>query len=842
MKEKTLFLVCNAHLDPVWLWEWQEGAGEALSTFRTAAQLCEEFEEFVFSHNESLLYQWIEEYEPELFARIQELVKKKKWHILGGWYIQPDCNMPAGESFVRQILIGRRFFKKRFGVEPKTAVNFDPFGHTRGLVQILKKSGYTSYLFCRPDPNWLRLPGEDFMWAGYDGSRILSHRANEHYNSSKGKAAQRVQKWMDDNPDRRVGILLWGIGNHGGGPSREDLKQLRKLTAKQKDWDIRHGTPEEYFSALSKRADKFPLHSQALNPWAVGCYTSMALVKKKHRELENLYYSTEKMVTHAAVLDLMPYPMEIFKEVLDDLLFCQFHDILPGSAIPEVEEYAQQRLDHGMEILSRLRTRAFFALLAGQPQAEDGEFPVFVYNPHPFPVKKVIAFEFQPHEPHFDKKSLLVVEIKDQRGRRIPAQVEKESSTLSVEWRKRVAFRAHLKPGQMNRFSCRLKPKPAPSGPDAPGREKPLLTLRSNKAEWSIRTTTGLLESYKVNGIDILKPRAFQALVMEDDPDSWGMRVRSFRNYEGKFSVMPEQERSEFAGLAGVKWDNVRIIEQGTVRTVVEALFQYNRSFICQRYKIPKKGSEFEVEVRVFWNEKDRMLKMAVPSVFRDGLCRGQVAYGVEEFGATDDELVAQKWVSMVSSDNRFALTVINDRVYGFDHKGGELRLSLLRSPAYAADLGDAGVLRTQDRFLPRTDQGERIFRFWINAGKAVERLSRIDREALAKNEVPMALCCFPSGKGKAIKPGLTLSDKVVQVTAIKMAEDRNWLVCRLFEPTGRSRKTMVTFPPLNIQFEVSMGAFEIKTIALDLASKNVFELDLMEKKLKSQGSLFSKD
>jgi alpha-mannosidase len=112
MKDKTLYLVCNAHLDPVWLWEWEEGAAEALSTFRTAAQLCEEFEEFVFTHNEALLYQWIEEYEPDLFARIQVLVKKKRWHILGGWYVQPDCNLPSGESFVRQILVGKRYFKK----------------------------------------------------------------------------------------------------------------------------------------------------------------------------------------------------------------------------------------------------------------------------------------------------------------------------------------------------------------------------------------------------------------------------------------------------------------------------------------------------------------------------------------------------------------------------------------------------------------------------------------------------------------------------------------------------------------------------------------------------------
>ncbi|MEE8605717.1 MAG: glycoside hydrolase family 38 C-terminal domain-containing protein [Candidatus Aminicenantaceae bacterium] len=837
MKDRTLYLICNAHLDPVWLWEWEEGAAETLSTFRTAAQLCEEFEEFVFTHNEALLYQWIEEYEPELFVKIKELVKKKKWHILGGWYVQPDCNMPSGESFVRQILVGKNYFKKKFGVEPKTAINFDSFGHTRGLVQILKKAGYTSYLFCRPDQNWLPLPAEDFMWLGYDGSEIVTHRATEHYNSPKGQAAQRIQKWTRDNPDRTFGILLWGIGNHGGGPSREDLKQIRKLVAKKKNWDIRHGTPEDYFLALKKQQDKLPRYSQDLNSWAVGCYTSMATVKKKHRDMENLYYGTEKMVTHAALLGLMPYPRERLKEALEDLLFCEFHDILPGSGIPEVEEHAQQRLDHGLEILSRLRARSFFALLAGQPRAKDGEFPIFVYNPHPFLLKQTVVCEFQPHEPHFDEQSRLVPEVWDHRGKKLPSQLEKESSTLSVEWRKRIAFKADLKPGQMNRFVCRLKNKT--SDPEPSIKEKPLLVLRSDKAEWTIRTTTGLIESYKVNGIDFLKARAFQTLVMEDNPDSWGMKVRSFRNYEGKFSALPEQECARFAGVAGSKLKNVRIIEDGPVRTMVEALFRFNQSYICQRYMFPKKGSAFEVEVRVLWNEKDRMLKMAVPSMFRNGNCRGQVAYGVQEFEPTEDELVAQKWMSVVSLDNQYALTVINDRIYGFDYKNGELRISLLRSPAYAADTGDSSSLSKQDRCLPRMDQGERIFRFWINGGKAKERLALIDREALAMNERVMALCCFPSGEGKEIVPSLILSDKAIQVTAFKMAEDKNWLVFRLFEPTGRIRKTQVAIPGLKMVFDLSLGAFEIKTIAVDLGSKEMFELDLVERKLKTQGSLF---
>ena len=119
---KKLHLLCNAHLDPVWQWEWEEGAAEALSTFRIAADFCEEYDRFVFCHNEALLYKWIEEFDPELFAHIQDLVKRGKWHIIGGWHLQPDCNMPSGEAFVRQIMTGREYFKEKFGVDLETEV------------------------------------------------------------------------------------------------------------------------------------------------------------------------------------------------------------------------------------------------------------------------------------------------------------------------------------------------------------------------------------------------------------------------------------------------------------------------------------------------------------------------------------------------------------------------------------------------------------------------------------------------------------------------------------------------------------------------------------------------
>lgn len=830
MSSKTLYLLCNAHIDPVWLWEWEEGAAETLSTFREAAAFCEEFKDFVFNHNEAVLYKYVETYEPELFLKIEKLVKKKKWHVMGGWFLQPDCNMPSGESFVRQILVGKLYFRNKFGKEPKTAINFDPFGHTRGLVQVLKKSGYTSYLFCRPDPKELTLPADDFIWVGYDGSEILAHRARYHYNSEKGKAREKVDKWLTENHEQDSALLLWGIGDHGGGPSREDLKQLQELMTNKSDWHIRQATPEDYFESIEKRADHLPRYAQDLNPWAVGCYTTMALVKQKHRKLENIYFLTEKMAAQAFIQSLMDYPREELHEALEDLLFCEFHDILPGSSISAVEAYAQQKMDHGLEILSRLRARAFFALLRGESKAGEGEFPIFVYNPHPYPVKGIMSSEFQPQEPNFDRNTLWLPEIKDSGGTLIPFQLEKESSNISVDQRKRVVFYTELQPGQMNRFSCRLKA--VASKPKTEGRKESPLVFKSDLSEVVIDRGTGLAERYRVNGIDFLKPGSFRPLVVHDYSDPWGMLVRSFRDVGGAFVLMNKQECAQFAGILSEEMEPVRVIEDGPVRAVIEALFKYNHSSICQRYKVPKTGTEFELEIRVFWNEKDRMLKLSVPTPFLNGKCKGQVAYGVEDFQRRGEELVAQKWVGIVSQDERSALTIINNGTYGFDFLEGELRLSLLRSAAYSAHPVSREIpLVPQDRFEPRIDQGERVFRFWFNAGERTDRLSRVDREALVKNESPMVLCCFPPGGSKKLLPAISLDDDAVQITALKMAEEKNWLIIRLFEPTGEERKTRVTLPPLNLDFDVFIKGFEIKTLGVDLKTKKVFEVNLMERR-----------
>ena len=833
MARTKIHLVSNAHLDPVWLWEWEEGAGEALSTFRQAAEFCEKHQGYVFCHNEAVLYKWVEEYEPALFKRIRKLVHAGKWHVMGGWYLQPDCNMPSGESFVRQILLGKRYFREKFGVEPKTAVNLDPFGHTRGLVQILAKSGYKFYLCCRPSDPWCPLPGDEFVWAGYDGSEVLANRASAHYCSIGGKERARLEEWLAKNKGKDLVIHLWGIGNHGGGPSRKDLRDLENLKADRPDLQIVHSTPDAYFEELASRRTSLPRWAKDINPWAVGCYTSMARVKQGHRRLENDLLMAEKMVTSAWSQGLLRYPQEELRKAAEDLAFIEFHDILPGSAIRAGEEAAVRQIDHGLEILSRLKAKAFFALASGEPKAGPGTMPIFVYNPHPFPIRTFVECEFEPWEPNYARTSFWNPRL-SAGGMDIPSQVEKEVSNLSLEWRKRVVFEAELAPSRMSRFDCRLEP--IAGKPEFPVRERDgLITLETGDLDAAVGMATGLLEKYEVKGVPYLKNGSFRPVVILDDADPWGMKVRSFRNPAGEFRLATAEEASAFSGLGGRSLRAVRVIEDGEVRTVVEAVLAYGKSMIAMRYKFPKKGTEVEVEARVFWAEKDRMLKLSLPSPLQGPRFMGQVAFGTDELPSNGDEAVAQKWLALVSEKDGAAFSVINDCVYGSDYYQGELRISLLRSPAYSADTWEDKLVIAEDRLIPRQDQGERFFHFWINGGPLTERMERIGQEALARNEKPYVLPFCPAGSGKRPRAGLVLDGPAVELAAFKKAEDGNDLVVRLFEPTGKPRTAIVGLPAFGARKKVRLAGFEVKTLRFSPRSRKWAETDLLEKRLKEK-------
>ncbi|MEK0316205.1 glycoside hydrolase family 38 N-terminal domain-containing protein [Cohnella sp. 56] len=809
---KKLHLISNAHLDPVWQWEWEEGAAAAVSTFRAAAEFCREYDGYVFNHNEALLYKWIEEYEPSLFSEIQRLVRLGKWHIMGGWYLQPDCNMPSGESLVRQILLGRRYFKDKFGAAPTTSINFDSFGHSRGLVQIMRRAGYDSYLFMRPEHKSAG-PAEDFVWVGFDGSEVHAHQLSDGYNTLLGQAHKKIERWLEKYKDDDAGrprMMLWGVGNHGGGPSRLDLDRIGELMGSG-ETDIVHSTPEAYFAELRGVPD-LPRHADDLNPRFVGCYTSMIRIKQKHRQLESQLFMTEKMLATAALHGrLSAYPAQELSEAFHDLMVAEFHDILPGSSIQAAEESSLRLMDHGLEIASRLKARAFFALAAGQPKAAPGEYPILVYNPHPHPVRGVFACEFMLEDQNWTEEFSMPLVY--QNGKRMPSQPEKEQSALNLDWRKRVVFEAELAPASMNRFDClivKMQQKPQPRLAERDG----AIRFGSPSLQVEINTRTGLIDEY-----------------VADNADPWRMDTDKFEPVVGRFQLMSPARSTAFSGVVEGVLPAVRVVEDGEVRTVVEALLEYGDSALVLTYLLPKKGTEIEVQARLYWNEKDKLLKLSIPTVWgEDYEYAGQTAYGVQQLPRDGTEAVAQRWTAIAeTSAEGHAVTLVNDGVYGSDSGGGAFRPTLVRGAAYCAHpILDRPIL-PQDRFIPRIDQGERTYTFWLNAGKRESRLRAIDREALVLHERPYALSFFPAGGGNRPGPGIELDGDRLLLTAFKRAEDGTGYVLRLFEPTGEPGSAVLRIPSLGVTQEIRLGGFEIGTYRLDPADGSLREWELME-------------
>ncbi|MBU0676834.1 MAG: alpha-mannosidase [Verrucomicrobia bacterium] len=828
MRKCVVHLVCNAHLDPVWLWEWEEGACEALSTFRTAADLCEEFDGFIFNHNEAILYKWVEEYEPELFKRIQRLVKAGKWHIMGGWYLQPDCNMPSGEGFVRQILTGREYFEKKFGARPTTAINFDPFGHTRGLVQILVKSGYDSYVHCRPLRSECGQEADDYIWVGYDGSEIICTRPRLWYNSPLGGAGGKLNLQLEEDPAVGVSLMLWGVGNHGGGPSRKDIRDINRIIAREKKRTVLHSTPEAYFNDLKLRRDELVRWPRDLNPWAVGCYSSMIRIKQGYRALENALFMAEKMASTAAAQNLMPYPGAELKAAQEDLLWTAFHDVLPGSSTPPVEEHALQKIGHGMEMLSRIRARAFFCLAGGLAKAKPETYPVFVFNPHPWEIETTITAEFNLPDMGSRPETFWVPKLL-QKGKEIPIQAERPYSNIPIDWRKRVCFRAALAPGSVSRFDVTLVRKS--KRPAIKDREKDgVIRFRGESVDWAINTRSGLVEHLRFRKRDVLRRGAFKVLVMRDTADPWGTTTDTFDTVLGSFRLLSQTKSAQVSGVARKRLKPVRIVEDGPVRTVVEALYGYNDSLLILTWRLPKVGAEIEIEARVLWNEKDRMLKLSIPTVLQEAAYVGDVAYGRDVLPATGREVVAQKWTAVVSERDGLALTVVNDGIYASSCADGEMRITLLRSPAYSALPVNDWATVPDDMFRPRIDQGERVFRFWMNAGQVDERMEEVARDAQIHNEKPMTQWFSPSGQGSRPKPFAVLSNRKVQITTIKQAESGGGWIIRLFEPTGRPQKTQLRIAvDQPFRTNLTLRPFEIKTLEIDIASRSVIETNLME-------------
>ena len=794
---KKYFLVCNSHIDPVWMWDWSEGAATAISTFYQAAELLEE-SDFVFCHNEALLYEYIEEYEPSLFDKIRKLVKRGKWKIMGGWYLQPDCNLPSGESLLRQIELGRKYFAEKFGVRPTVAVNFDSFGHSVGLVQILKKTGYDGYLCCRP-MSWgkamVSLPDVIFKWVGKDGSEVKVARCDDIslYCTGFGIAKSEIERKTKLFDGKDSGIVLWGVGNHGGNPSRKDIKDVNEMIKEgrigEEEAEIKHSYPEEFFVQMSP----YKSFNGSFQPCLIGCYASMNDVKKKHIELETALYETEKICTLAKLNGYAEYNEAAFTEAEKALLKTEFHDLLAGTVCPDAEKTSLELIDYALTLLKREYDKAFFAYARRSGKAAEGEFPIFVFNSSPYDRNAVFETEYlMPDAIASDEKGYEVTVKQD--GKIVRSQVIKEKININYDRRKRVAIAGLLKAGEINRFDISVKvtpkkPKVVPLGDTV---------VSDGVKSVKISEKTGLVESFAVFGREILSGGAFKPVAFDDYPDPWGWGMKKIGTSPEDFGLSP-CDKGVFKGLK-----SVRVVEDGEVLTEVESLYEKDGNFVRVDHKIYKETQYADVSVNVLWNENAKALKLRVPFALK-GKFIGQIPYASDEFAKNGEEIVAHRFVAV--TDGEYAAYIANDCVYSFSMDNDDLYITLLRGIAYCAHPIENRPLLEQDRFIPFVETGRHTFDFRIGYCKLSE-LENATQEFVARKE---GLNYFPHGEYAQPKK-FEISDKSVSLSSCRFVGEEYEL--RLFNNNADERSAIISVD--GIKSEYKFGSCEVKTLVFD--------------------------
>jgi len=829
-RKPIVHLVCNAHLDPVWMWQWEEAAREAISTFRTAADFLDEYPDFIFNHNESVLYEWVEEYDPALFARIQRLVKQGRWNISGGWYLQPDCNMPGGETMVRVIAAGRRYFAEKFGVQPRVAYNFDSFGHNGSLPQLLRQSGCDLYIHCRPGESLMKLPAPQYRWRGLDGSEVLALRpAAGWYGTFEGTAVESVRRALE--LARKTGedvLVLWGLGDHGGGPTRKDLEAIKQLMGETADVEIRHSTPEAYLARL-KPPSAYPVHRGDLQRSFAGCYISMAPIKRAMRRGEALLASAERWSTLAWLERAKPYPQRELDQAWKAVAFNAFHDIIAGSSAERAcRQDVTEIFGRSADTCRRLRMAAQMALLPNV-EPRPGTVPVYVFNPHASAMIAPVGLEFPIA--YMPPPTVEPFALYDDSGRKVPCQDKGGAFERTVAiggWHRYLGFVAEVPPLSVRRYEIRRNEQTAGARPLKVTKTKAAIIVENHWVRAKFLHATGGLASLvdKRTGRELLRGSA-QAVAMKDTLDAWGGEPNvNFSTPVGEFVPLSAREVARWAGEERSDVPALHVLFEGPVSVTVQSLLGWRRSRVCQQFTLYADLPYLEANLRVHWQERRQCLKWVLPLRLRGCRAVCEVPFAAIERPVDGTENVGGRWVRLEEKAGaRLAVGVASDAQYAFHATAdGELGLSLVRGAVHSRFGDDPARADENHTYM---DQGQHDFRFRILSGAAPALAKALIPAAMELNLPlePLFMYHQPTPEPGALarrELPLTVTPDTVVLSALKKTDEGDDLIVRLNETLGRKTRATLKIAGMERPLALDFGPFEIKSLRVSRTPQGV--------------------
>ncbi|MFH0797095.1 MAG: alpha-mannosidase [Candidatus Omnitrophota bacterium] len=762
----SLALVGHSHIDTAWLWTIAETIRKCGRTFSTALRLMEIYPEFIFCASQPQLYQFTKKYYPDVYQGIKERVAKGQWEPVGGLWVEPDCNLISGESLVRQILYGKKFFKEEFGKDVRTAWLPDTFGFSGSLPQIFKESGidyfYTNKIYWQTTN---RFPHSLFWWQGIDGSRVLAHTPklfwgyNGFPNPYQFKKAEKEFQQKIRFP---VCLFPFGYGDGGGGVSLEMLEYAKRVGNLPYLPKSSASRVEDYFKKVVKESKDLPVWKGELYlETHQGCYTSQAQIKQNNRTAENLLYTLELLQSLNTILGGLdksspcqsydkgnpPYKQgvgggfirpEEMTDIWEKILTFQFHDILPGSSIKEVyqdiEPQYQKIIMHlNDEIKNNLNKIA--GRISVSP--EKGE-AVLLFNPLNWERKEIVEV----------KPGILINTALPSCGYRV----------------------YYLKGEKPEKSELKIKKD----------------FLENKNLSLNLNQQGRIISIYdKVNKKEVIPPKscANDFLIFKDGPLA-----------EEAWNIDPDYESTvrPFGKLVQRK-----IIESCPFRAVLRQVFKDNKSTLSQDIVLYEDSWRIDFKTTVNWQERRKMLKSAFPVSVKSDQAFYEIPFGAIGRPTTNNnsweeakkEVSALRWADL--SDDKYGVSLLNDCKYGYDIKRNIIRLTLLRAPTYPDPEADWGKHRfTYSLFLHRGN--------WSN--------SEVVKQGYQLN-IPVLLLPLSVG-APFMAPETGLMNQAptsfsfiktegldVVISALKRSEDGQGFILRLYESNGKAGKVTVTLP-----------------------------------------------
>ena len=784
MAKQKIFMIGNAHLDPAWVWSWQEGSCEAKATIRSALDRMKEFPDFKFVCSSSSVYQWIEDFDPEMFEEVKARVQEGRFIVVGGWKVQPDCNLPGGENFARMSLYSQRYFYEKFGVTAQVGYNVDSFGHNAMMPQILRKSGMKYYVFMRPMFYEKHMDDNVFAWESADGSRVTAFRINDAYCKQFNDLSE-LDTYLQDcskfyNGKEFMGY--YGVGNHGGGPTIRNIQLIEEYNKNDSaPFELVMADPVEFFEKYEKE-NELPVVSEELQHHASGCYSAVSEVKTLLRKGEAKMTEAERFSVLAKLTVGKEYPRERIQEGWENLNFLAFHDILGGCCVKSAYDNS---LYMGYETISIAEKQKNSALqtLSWKIDTTDKQYglPVIVFNPHGFEVEEVVEVNAN------------VSSVKDANGNDVPF-TNVPSEAMPVFERDNGIFKAKVP--AFGYAVYYYEPSVYFNRPNTDGdypvraKKNPDLTLENEYLKARFNEAGALVSVVdKRTGKEALDGASRTVVIDESEHDTWSHGKNCFDK--------------EIGGFAMVKAEKLLSNE---LRETVKVVSAYGDSLLTQYYSLDM-GEEFiRVRVKMVWNEKHKMLKFAFPVACGNPTSIYEIPFGTVERPCNGEEESAQTWAMVGDAEN--GLAVLNDSKYSYSAKDKELCLTAIRSPIYC----DHGRTRSEESNY--TDQGTHEFVYAIMPATTADK-AKLTRKGLVLN-TPLSNVMenHHAGVLPLVYEGISVNADNIVVSAVKRSEDGKGYVVRAYESAGKPTDAVIAVKGLKT-LSAGFGAYEVKTFYL---------------------------